>query len=88
MSALAVGAGTPVAPGGPDLKITLEKGLKARRPSEFAFIALVIGKVNDGTLPLSLVESTFLWARKQRPYPTVYFERGLKARARKLGIAL
>jgi len=77
-----------IAPGGPDLKVTLEKGLKARRPQEFAFLKLVVHRVEDGTLPLPLVESTFLWARKQRPYPYMYFERGLKVRAKRIGVAL
>jgi hypothetical protein len=78
----------PVAPGGPDLKTTLEKGLRARRPVEFAFIAQVMELVDDGTLPRSVVESTFLWARKKRPYPYPFFEQGLKERAKKLGISL
>lgn len=86
--AAAASAGSRIAPGGPDLKTALEKGLKARRPEEFAFIKDVVDKVDAGTLPLPLVKSTFLWARSQRPYPTVYFERGLKTRAKKLGIAL
>lgn len=86
--ATAATSGSRIAPGGPDLKTALEKGLKARRPQEFAFIKEVVEKVDDGTLPLPLVKSTFLWARKQRPYPTVYFEHGLKTRAKKLGIAL
>lgn len=84
----AASAATPNTPSGPDLKDTLEKGLKARRPVEFNFIALVVNKVNDGTLPVSLVNSTFLWARKHRPYPFPYFERGLRERAKKAGISI
>lgn len=79
----------PIAPGGPDLKTTLEKGLKARRPEEFAFIKSVVAKVDAGLLPLDLVESTFLWARKKRqPNEFQYFRRALKVRAGKRGIAL
>jgi hypothetical protein len=70
------------------LKKTLEAGLKARRPSEFAFLALVVSKVDDGTLPRSLVESTFFWARRQGRYPYVYFESGLRSRARRIGVRL
>jgi hypothetical protein len=70
------------------LKKTLEAGLKARRPQEFAFLALVAAKVEDGTLPRSLVESTFFWARRQGRYPFVYFEAGLRARARRIGVRL
>ena len=72
----------------PTLKDKLEKGLKARLPSEFAFIANVVSKVNDGTLPLSLVDSTFIWARKRSDRPFEYFQHGLTLRAQKQGIAL
>jgi hypothetical protein len=82
--------GVSAARGTPDLKTTLEKGLKARRRAEFDFIHHVIAMVDNGELPRSLVESTFLWARKEaaakRSYPFIYFERGLKARAKKLRI--
>ncbi len=71
-----------------DLKIQLEKGLKARLPREFAFIAQVVGKVDNDQLPRDLVESTFLWARVKRPYPFPYFETGLRVRAARRGISL
>ena len=70
------------------LKKTLEAGLKARRPEEFAFLALVAGKVNDGTLPRSLVESTFFWARRRGRYPFVYFESAIRLRAKRIGVVL
>jgi hypothetical protein len=75
-------------PGGPDLKTTLEKGLRARRPVEFAFIQQVVNKVDDGTLSSSLVNSTFLWARQRQPFPFPYFQQALKVRAKKAGVAL
>lgn len=82
-------AGTKSTPGGPDLKDTLQKGLKARRPNEHQFIAYVVNHVESGHLPLDLVNSTFLWARRQQAqYPFPYFERGLKERAKKAGISL
>ena len=91
-SSLPAATGVSAARGTPDLKTTLEKGLKARRRAEFQFIEHVIAMVNGGELPRSLVESTFLWARKEaaakHSYPFVYFERGLKARAKKLGIQI
>ncbi len=71
-----------------DLKQQLESELKARRPEEFEFIEQVVTLVDEGTLPLSLVNSTFLWARKKQPYPFVYFERALRHRAAELGISL
>jgi len=83
-----VAIAAPATPGGPDLKDTLEKGLKARRPNEFAFIAHVVHKVEQGKLPLELVNSTFLWARRQPDVPFPYFERGIRERAKRLGISL
>jgi hypothetical protein len=70
------------------LRKTLEAGLRARRPGEFAFLALVAQKVDEGALPRSLVESTFFWARRQGRYSFVYFESGLRSRARRLGVIL
>jgi hypothetical protein len=73
----------------PTLKDQLEKGLKARLPSEFAFIANVVSKVNDGTLPLSLVNSTFLWARKKSDDRAFqYFQHALILRAQQIGVSL
>jgi hypothetical protein len=72
----------------PKLKDTLEKGLKARLPSEFAFIDTVISKVDDGTLPRSMVESTFLWARRRQIHAFEYFEQGLRVRAAQIGVTL
>ncbi len=74
-----------------NLRDQLEKGLKARRPVEFAFIAKVVSRVENDSLPRSLVDSTFLWARAKgtdriRPYQ--YFESGLKLRAKRIGITL
>jgi hypothetical protein len=71
-----------------DLRIQLEKGLKARLPREFAFIDHVIGMVDSNQLPRDLVQSTFLWARAKKPYPFPYFENGLRLRAARQGIRL
>jgi len=79
---------SPAAADVADLKQQLEKGLKARRPQEFAFVALVVDMVDEDKLPLSLVKSTFLWARKKAAstrYPFPYFERALRVRAAKQG---
>ena len=78
----------PIAPGGPNLQTTLEKGLKARRPVEFAFIASVVQMVDDGTLPQSIVNTSFLWARKKRPYPFPYFRQSLRLQAQQMGVDL
>jgi hypothetical protein len=68
-----------------DLQGQLEKGLKARRPVEFAYIAQIITLVEDGDLPRELVDSTFVWARKKRTKRLQYFQFALQARAAKLG---
>jgi hypothetical protein len=67
--------------GGPDLKTALEKGLLCRRPVEFEFVDLVVDRVAQDILPVDLVYSTFIWARRKRPYPFVYFRRALRMRA-------
>ncbi len=71
-----------------DLKQQLEKGLRARRPEEFAFIDRVVIMVYQGQLSRSLVNSTFDWARRKRPYPFVYFQRGLIVRAARMGVTV
>jgi hypothetical protein len=74
-----------------DLKDQLEKGLKARRPTDFAFLAKVILLVEMNKLPLPEVKAIFQWARKRGAktnYPFPYFERALKIRAKKLGIII
>ena len=70
------------------LKDQLDAGLKARLPEEFAFIDKVCTMVDRGQLPFDMVKSTFMWARKKRPYPFPYFERGLRLRAAQRGIKL
>jgi len=67
------------------LREQLKLGLKARREIEFKYIESVAKSVENKTLPLELVRSTFLWARKKKPYPFQYFQRGLRIRASKAG---
>ena len=79
----------PRSAGQATLQEVLEVGLKLRRPVEFQFVEKVVGMVDRGELPRSLVESTFLWARRQhgrRPFP--YFERGLRKRAQQIGVEI
>lgn len=68
-----------------DLEQQLKSGLKARRPLEFEFIKTVVQKVQDDELPIDLVQSAFLWAKRRQPFPYPYFERGLKERASRAG---
>jgi hypothetical protein len=71
-----------------NLEETLEAGLQARRPEEFAFLRRVVTMVEQRQLPEELVRSTFAWARRKRPYPFPFFERGLKLRAARIGITV
>ncbi len=73
---------------GLNLQTQLEKGLKARRPVEFAYIDQIIKLVEDGKLPISLVTSTYGWARKQRGRQLQYFQFALQARAKGLDVQL
>ena len=71
-----------------DLSDQLEGGLRARLPREFAFIGRVVRMVEGRRLPLDLVMSTFQWARRKKPYPFPYFERALRTKAARRGIAI
>ncbi len=76
-----------------DLKDQLEKGLKCRRPQEFAFVAAVVLKVEQGDLSRELVVGTFSYARKRASkvgtkYAFPYFQRGLEERAKLAGTPL
>jgi hypothetical protein len=55
---------------------------------ENGFIEYVMGRVDKGTLPLDLVQSTFLWARKKPRKKFFYFQQGLILRAADRGIKL
>jgi len=68
-----------------DFQGQLEKGLRARRPVEFAYIKQIVTLVDQGKLPRSLVDSTFGWARHKRNRQLQYFQFALQARARDLG---
>ncbi len=70
-------------------KQELEKGLKARRPTDFTFISSVVTKVENGQLPQQVVNETFDYARRQsNQYPFIYFQFAIRKRAQKLGVAL
>lgn len=72
-----------------DLETTLKNGLRVRRKSDFEYIHVIVLKVQNNELPLELVQSTFLWARKKYQfYPFPYFQRALKERAKRDGIDL
>lgn len=68
------------------LKDQLEKALRARRPQEFAAIAMVLESVEQGTLPLDIVQTSFNWSRKKRANRVQYFILAVNAQARRRGI--
>ncbi|MAT69160.1 MAG: hypothetical protein CMJ58_06505 [Planctomycetaceae bacterium] len=78
------------------LRDQLRVGLYAFTKADMQFINLVVLRVQQGVLPRSLVDSTFLWARQRtrttdgryRKRPIVYFQPALTLRAKQLGITL
>jgi hypothetical protein len=73
----------------PGLSETLRSVLKCRKPEEFAFVEVVVAKVNQGLLPLEMVLSMMKWARERRediPFP--YFQEGIRKRAAAIGVTL
>jgi hypothetical protein len=78
------------------LKEQLTLGLKATTKADKEFINLVVQKVEQGTLPRPLVDSTFLWARERANRkspsrslrPMVYFRPALAARAKMMHLTL
>ena len=73
---------------GLDLQTQLEKGLKARHPVEFAYIAQIIALVEAGELPESLVTSTFIWAASQAEPAIAVLPVRVQARATGLNVTL
>ena len=73
----------------PNLEQTLRVKLRPRTPAENAFLSKIVGMGDAGDLPLSLVQSTFLWSLK-RPLDNrfQYFAHGLRLRAKRLGIVI
>ncbi|MEN6451573.1 MAG: hypothetical protein ABFC96_13860 [Thermoguttaceae bacterium] len=62
--------------------------LHTATPQEDGFIERVLARVEDGSLPLDLVQSTFLWAKKKPRKKFFYFKQGLILRAADRGIHL
>jgi hypothetical protein len=72
------------------LKEQLEKGLRARRPVEFQFVARVAQLVDSGQLSRELVQGTFSWTRtryRNKKYLVPHFEQVLRRRAADQNIA-
>ena len=63
-----------------DVQLTAEMMkivLHTATPQEEGFIEYVLARVDKGTLPLDLVQSTFLWAKKKPYKKFFYFKQGL-----------
>lgn len=78
----------PVEAGGldPDMMRVV---LHTATSQENGFIDMVVAKVDKGTLPLDLVQSTLLWAKKkQQKKRFYYFKQALTLRAAARGIKL
>jgi hypothetical protein len=68
-------------------------GLRVKTKADARYIERVVVAVYDGTLPVSLVDSAFFYARKRAERsgrlvnnPMIYFRFALEARTRALGI--
>ena len=71
------------------LRQQLEKGLKCRRPVEFQFVDHVADLVDQGELPIDIVNKCFDWSRQKNSFrPYVYFRRSLTILAEKNGFTL
>ncbi len=68
---------------------TMKAALRTNTTEEGGFIDNLIIRVNKGTLPADLVDSTFQWARK-KPYKHrfQYFKQALIVRAAAIGITI
>ncbi|MCA9106854.1 MAG: hypothetical protein R3B96_03175 [Pirellulaceae bacterium] len=74
-----------------DLRDRLTTVLRVRTDPEKDFVEAVVAKVTTGDIPRELVDSTLLWVRSNRadsPYPFFYFERVLRIRGQRAGIAI
>ncbi len=75
-----------------NLQQTLNSVLKARTDTQKAYVKRVTELVNQGKLPLQIVDSSYLWIRKKattrarKIYPIIYFQEVLRLRAKGLGI--
>lgn len=73
------------------LETQLNAILKTRLPEERLYIATVLKLVKDEKLPRKLINTSFKYVRKKRPYtkyPFVYFARVLHFQAKRDRIAI
>lgn len=66
----------------------MKVALHTATPEEDGFIERVVVLVDRHKLPLDMVQSTFIWARKKPRNKFQYFKRALLYRAARRGISL
>lgn len=67
---------------------TIKAALRTTAKEEDGFVDKVIAKMKAGTLPRSMVESTFDWARKKSKHRFQYFKHAMVTRAAEIGVEL
>lgn len=67
---------------------TMKAALHTATPQEEGFIQHVVDLVDSRKLPLDLVQSTFIWAKKKPYKKFYYFKQGLLLRASQRGIKI
>lgn len=95
LALLATGTSQAAIPRGPVLEERLLLGLRVKTEADRIFIHHVVELVEQGKLPIGLVDGTYFWAREKaenhrRLYnnPMVFFRPALVARAARLGIRI
>jgi hypothetical protein len=67
---------------------TIRAALRTTAIEENGFVDNVVAKMKAKTLPRSMVESTFNWARKKNKNRFQYFKQALITRAADIGVQL
>ena len=73
-----------------DYELKLNAILKTRTDQEKLFVAQLVGNMQQGTVPIKLVSTSYTWVQKNRPlsnYPFIYFEKVLRLQADRIGVA-
>ncbi len=84
-------SGQSVDPNVATLKQRLVSGLRARKPSEKAFLNKLATEVTQKTVPKQLVDNTFFYVQsryRKHNFPFIYFEKILRIRAKKLNVVI
>ena len=67
---------------------TMNKILRPPTDEDAQWLEKIVKKVNRGKLPVDLVESTLIWARKKGKNRFEYFKNALILRAERQGITI